>query len=151
MELAPYQASGRFGLGVVFWVPFLVVPAFLLGAIYSAFTVYVPIVGVFTVFACLGVGFATWMGTNLVANWVHSRSPMLNRALGLWFGLLTLYAVWAFFVYFLAMSWGESLPLPLAFDPFVIVAVAADVGENGWYEINDLTPSGIVLYSHLGA
>lgn len=146
MELRPYAASGKTPLASFAVVPLAVLAGHVVGALYAAFDVYLPIVGVFTILACVGAPLvlAAVLGAALRAT--HSRSRPLYAAVGLVAGASLLYGSWGAFVWLLSkQSEDGGLSFLWSYNPVIVLLVMFSVLETGWFEIKGATPSGWVL------
>lgn len=132
-----YEHSGRFGTTFLMLGPAVVVPAaFLLALIYNLGSIYIPIVGVFSVLLCGGYA----LGMALVLAWLVRFCRVRNTKLAVVAGLLTggvaLYASWAVFTWlFLRAQAGAPSLLEATMSPGLIWKLMGYLFREGWYSI----------------
>lgn len=141
-----YQPSGRVSpLVLLLWTLALPVAAIAATA-YSYLTLYLPIIGTFTVLLTAGLSFLT--GTLAVG--VLQRGKVRSRAfaavLSLGLGLFTTWAMWVTWGYALAHRGGSGLPLLALLWPPNLWELMGVVNEQGAWSLKGATPTGGVLW-----
>jgi hypothetical protein len=156
-----YQPSGKFSPVSFVWLALLSVTVLpLLGLIYSYAIWYIPFIYInFFVTVIFGAlaGFAV---NYFVIGWAKVRNPKLALLFGVLAGLAALYFSWVVWLD-LAMNMGENYGserigitvsnikltevLQLAFDPAMVVKLAALINLSGTWGIRGATVSGVFL------
>ena len=144
-----YRLSGAPGPALFFAPIVATVAAVVCAIFYAMAAVWVPLAGYITVIFLGMFAFGLVFTLGWVARVFKSRAPRFMLALGLWTGLVALYASWAFFVYFLLWRSDESFNasmLQVVGRPDVVWEVVVSLSEHGWFTVFGLTPSGVVLW-----
>jgi hypothetical protein len=143
----PWKESGVFS-PVIFAAPLVTFAVSIpLAAIYALINIYVPIVGVVTIFALAGFAFICGFAGGAVMGGGRSRNTLVSLAVSVVGALLALYSLWVFFLFFL-MRQAEQDPSLLAMflSPGALWEVMGSVASTGWFEIKGSTPSGLLLW-----
>lgn len=151
--MSAYKHSGELGpLGLV--APLLTtVAAIALSVAYAYINVWSPIAGYISLLFVAAFGFGLFSAVVLIGKLVKCRNATFMTAVGVWTGIVALYASWAFFVYALMSRYDETFQagmLDVLVSPGAVWATILQINENGWYTIKSLTPTGVVLWAFWG-
>ena len=148
-----YKHSGELGpLGLLAPV-FTALAAVLLGLVYAYIDVWSPIAGYISLLFVAGFGIGLLFAVTLVGKAVKCRNATFMTLVGLFTGVVALYASWAFFAYALLSRYDDTFEASMAdvfLSPGAVWAMAQQINETGWYTIKGMTPSGGVLWAFWG-
>ncbi len=147
-----YKHSGKFGLGILFFGPLIVIPvAQILALVYTYASVYIPIVGIVTLLALGGFAFGMGVTISLLCMKFKVRNRTVCWLAGLATGLVTLYLSWASFIYVMVNRATDTDKVSLFMvisSPFAILQIARAICAEGWFSIgssSSATVKGIPL------
>ncbi len=148
-----YKHSGRFRAGFLITAPCLVIPVALLASfIYTYANIYIPIVGIVTVFLLGGYAFLMGLTIAWLCRKLKVRNPALCWVSGALTGLLSLYLSWAVFIFAMIARSESAQDVPflaVLFSPLGIWEIARAINETGWFSIgssSSTSVSGIFLW-----
>lgn len=143
----PFVLSGR---APRFWMlPLIAVPSALASAfVYAWIDVYSPIAGYVSILFVWGLAMGASLPVAFAGRLLRIRSTNQMRVAGALTGLLTLYFAWVFFAWVFIRR--EATDPPSAWfwmqTPAALWDFAQIVGREGWYKLNGIAISGIVLW-----
>ncbi len=141
-----YQPSGRVSPLALPLIALALPAAALLAALYSYLTLYLPIVGYFTVLLTAGLGFVVGALAVAVLQRGRARSRLFAAVASLGLGLFTLWAMWVTWGYALLHQQDSEVPLVALLWPPNLWELIAVVNEKGAWSIKGATPTGAILW-----
>ena len=141
-----YKLSGK--AGNLWLVGVLLGPtlAILLSIIYSYIDVYNPFIYL-TIIVYIGYLFGIVLIQKLVIRIAKCRDVASSYIYGALVGVFAVYANWSTFLYVLLQRYEDSIPLSeILLNPSVILELADEISNDGWYELFGSQVSGGFLW-----
>ena len=141
-----YQPSGRVSPLVLPLLALALPASALLATVYSYVTLYLPIIGYFTVLLTLGLGFGVGAITVAALQRGKVRSRLFAVVASLGLGLFTTWAMWVTWGYALLQQGDSQVPLFVLLWPPALWQLISNVNETGAWSLKGATPTGAFLW-----
>lgn len=141
-----YQPSGRVSPLALPLLALALPAAGLLATLYSYVTLYLPIVGYFTVLLTAGLGFGVGAITVAVLHKGKARSRLFAAVVSVGMGLFTTWAMWVTWGYALLHQGESEVPLVALLWPPNLWELISMVNEKGAWSLKGATPTGAILW-----
>lgn len=127
----------------------ILIGAPILGFVYAAAEIYIPIGGWITVILLGGFAYGLAWLVDQAARRSKCRDLVYVRAMGAASGVFGLYGSWVAFTYLLIQREqveNDVTYMRLFLDPALVFSIARSIAEVGWYSIASLTPAGTLIW-----